>query len=365
MLPPMGRYAFSYGAILLAAITVLGVPNYYDILGVSKDADEKAIKSAYRKKALQWHPDKNPDNREEAEQKFREVAEAYEVLSNPERRKQYDHGGSDMPGGGFGGFDFGGFSGFKNPNDLFKEMFEGKDPFAAFDEFFADIKEEDSGASEEEIAQSTESLVSAISSLYTLANQPEKAALPAIREVLGMSKWRNKEKRLVGVLKQKYAGAKYANAFQTIDQALQKLLDARGGDFGGGDFGHGGFGGGGFGGFGGFGGGMPDLEQMMGGFGSAFGGFGGGFGDMDKMFANMGGGGASFTSFSSSFSSSGGKTVQSQTNVVNGKRVTKTIETDGETTKATMEEESGGRVKRKTGVRRADAEQLDSGRTEM
>merc|ERR1712217_288097 len=93
--------------------------NYYEVLEVPKDADEKAIKSAYRKLALKWHPDKNPDDRQTAEIKFREVAEAYEVLSNPEKRKNYDLYGTEGPTGGSSGF--GGFSHFKDPNDLFKE----------------------------------------------------------------------------------------------------------------------------------------------------------------------------------------------------------------------------------------------------
>ena len=59
--------------------------DYYEVLGVDKNADEKAIKSAYRKKAIQYHPDKNPGDKE-AEEKFKEAAEAYDVLSNPEKR---------------------------------------------------------------------------------------------------------------------------------------------------------------------------------------------------------------------------------------------------------------------------------------
>ena len=87
--------------------------DYYEVLGIDKNADEKAIKSAYRKKAIQYHPDKNPGDKE-AEEKFKEAAEAYDVLSNPEKRAKYDQFGHDMgpqgfPGGG-GGFHAGGFS---------------------------------------------------------------------------------------------------------------------------------------------------------------------------------------------------------------------------------------------------------------
>ncbi len=88
--------------------------DYYEVLGVDKNADEKAIKSAYRKKAIQYHPDKNPGDKE-AEEKFKEAAEAYDVLSDPEKRAKYDQYGHNMgpqgfPGGGGGGFHAGGFS---------------------------------------------------------------------------------------------------------------------------------------------------------------------------------------------------------------------------------------------------------------
>ncbi len=104
--------------------------DYYEILGVSKNADKNEIKKAYRKTAIKYHPDKNPDDKE-AEEKFKEAAEAYEVLSNDEKRAKYDRfghaafdGAGGFGGGGmsmddifshfgdiFGGFGFGGFSG--------------------------------------------------------------------------------------------------------------------------------------------------------------------------------------------------------------------------------------------------------------
>ena len=79
--------------------------DYYDVLGVSKSADAKEIKKAYRKLAIKYHPDKNPDN-DAAEAKFKEAAEAYEVLSNNEKKQRYDqygHAGMGNSGGGFGG----------------------------------------------------------------------------------------------------------------------------------------------------------------------------------------------------------------------------------------------------------------------
>ena len=78
--------------------------DYYAILGVAKDATQDEIKSAYRKLAMKWHPDRNPDNLEEAKNKFAEINEAYETLSNPEKRQQYDNPSpfADF-GGGMGG----------------------------------------------------------------------------------------------------------------------------------------------------------------------------------------------------------------------------------------------------------------------
>ena len=97
--------------------------DYYKILGVEKTASEAEIRKAYRKLALKWHPDKNPDNKEAAEEKFKKINEAYSVLSDKNKRNQYDHGGMH--------FDFSGF----NANDIFKDFFGGKDPFADFFKF--------------------------------------------------------------------------------------------------------------------------------------------------------------------------------------------------------------------------------------
>ncbi len=121
--------------------------DYYEILGIDKAASQSDIKSAYRKKALQWHPDRNKSS--EAEEKFKEINEAYEILSNQEKRQAYDqfgHAAFDPRSGPFGGhtytsqngpfnftwtssedqfgqgasFDFGGFS---NPFDIFEQFF--------------------------------------------------------------------------------------------------------------------------------------------------------------------------------------------------------------------------------------------------
>jgi len=79
--------------------------DYYEVLGVQKNASEADIKSAYRKLALKWHPDKNQDKKEEAETKFKEINEAYQVLSDPKKRQTYDQFGHAAfdPSGGMGG----------------------------------------------------------------------------------------------------------------------------------------------------------------------------------------------------------------------------------------------------------------------
>jgi len=76
--------------------------DYYEVLGVSKNASEDEIKKAYRKLAIKYHPDRNPGDTE-AEAKFKEAAEAYNVLHDPQKRQMYDQFGFDAPGGGFGG----------------------------------------------------------------------------------------------------------------------------------------------------------------------------------------------------------------------------------------------------------------------
>lgn len=118
-----------------------GGGDYYSVLGVSKTASDDEIKKAYRKAALQWHPDKNPNNKEHAEAMFKEVAEAYEVLSDGGKRRLYDAGGKDAVNGGgrSGGGDFHGGMGMDGAFNVFEQFFGGRDPFAEMDAMFAQM----------------------------------------------------------------------------------------------------------------------------------------------------------------------------------------------------------------------------------
>lgn len=105
--------------------------DYYEVLGVSKNASADEIKKAYKKLAIKYHPDRNPGDKE-AEEKFKEAAEAYDVLHDEQKRQQYDQFGFDGPaGGGFGGFN----AGSMNMDDIFSmfgDIFGGRGGFGGF-----------------------------------------------------------------------------------------------------------------------------------------------------------------------------------------------------------------------------------------
>ena len=115
--------------------------DYYDILGVSKDATQADMKKAYRKQALEWHPDKHKDNKDTAEKRFKEINEAYQILSDTEKRKAYDQFGhaafspGGAPAGAPGGFSgFGGQSPFGGTWKVYTSGgSQGGSPFAGFD----------------------------------------------------------------------------------------------------------------------------------------------------------------------------------------------------------------------------------------
>lgn len=122
--------------------------NYYEMLELTVSASEHEIKKAYRRLALKWHPDKNPDNQKEAEKRFKEISEAYEVLSDKKKREIYDRygkeglnransaGSSSRPSYDFS-FDpfsqFGTGFHFRSPQDIFEEFFGTRNIFDIFD----------------------------------------------------------------------------------------------------------------------------------------------------------------------------------------------------------------------------------------
>jgi len=113
--------------------------DYYKVLGVDRNASLEDIKKAYRKLALKWHPDRNLKNKEEAENKFKDIGEAYSVLSDEKKRKIYDQLGEEgLHGQASGGFTSeNGTSGgthftFMNADDIFRQFFGDENPFASF-----------------------------------------------------------------------------------------------------------------------------------------------------------------------------------------------------------------------------------------
>lgn len=122
----------------------MGSHRYYEVLGLPATATELDVKKSYRRLALKWHPDKNPHNKAEAERKFKEIGEAYEVLSDRQKRQIYDvygekglkAGGTAGETGSAAGFPFG--PAFRSPFDVFRDFFGGRDPF---EDFFAPLND--------------------------------------------------------------------------------------------------------------------------------------------------------------------------------------------------------------------------------
>ena len=115
--------------------------DYYAILGVERGASADEIKKAYRKLAIKYHPDKNPGNKE-AEEKFKEISQVYEVLSDPDKRARYDQFGDAAFASGGGGA---GGAGFQDPYDLFSQMFGGGG-FGGFENIFGGGRRRDPNA---------------------------------------------------------------------------------------------------------------------------------------------------------------------------------------------------------------------------
>ncbi len=99
--------------------------DYYATLGIEKNASEEEIRKAFRTLAKKWHPDTNPENKKVAEEKFKEISEAYEVLSDPQKRKQYDQTGTVNFGEGRSDFSWQDFSHFGDFGDIFEQVFRG------------------------------------------------------------------------------------------------------------------------------------------------------------------------------------------------------------------------------------------------
>ena len=108
--------------------------DYYEVLGVPKSASAEEIKKAYRKLAVKYHPDKNPGDKS-AEEKFKAISEAYEVLKDDKKRVMYDQYGHSAFEGGAGGAGYQS-GGFQDPFDLFREVFGGGRSGSVFESFF-------------------------------------------------------------------------------------------------------------------------------------------------------------------------------------------------------------------------------------
>jgi molecular chaperone DnaJ len=145
--------------------------DYYDVLGVSKGSSADEIKKAYRKLAIKYHPDKNPNDKT-AEEKFKEAAEAYEILSNPEKKQRYDHYGHAGVGGASGGGGYGG--GGMNMEDIFSQFGDifGGGGGSPFDSFFGGGQQQSRGG--RRVAKGSNLRIKVKLTLEEIANGAEK-----------------------------------------------------------------------------------------------------------------------------------------------------------------------------------------------
>ena len=323
--------------VLALAAAVLGGPveehdvasdDYYRVLGLPRDCEAALVKKHYRKLAMHWHPDKN--KAPEAESNFKIIAEAYEVLSNEDARKKYDAGGKDAlkpenqqqhnrGGGSPFNFNFG-----RSAQDIFKDAFDGKDPFENFEEFFGDDFVEEVIVEDGVAANGGTAACEDETGIVATDENGRNYRCTEAKQFCNNAALAAKCKRTCG---------KCPGASESGFGAHERL---RRGNLGGG-----------------LGGAFGGLHDMMRGMGGGMGAGGGGSFSSSFSFSSSS---SSFSSFSSSSSSSsvGGVSERTETVIENGKRVTKTIRTgaDGQT-HASIEESEGGVTRKRSGVKKA------------